>query len=141
MNIEPVSQFRERFEFVVRNPLRPSKFVSSTKQARRNVRAFVDFAADKPYEHEFTITILFVENQSKYLLRMIWSAVTSAAFLSAESEAPTGRRTPQLAAGEGVEPSSSSSKPEVLPVTPSRRRGFKFQVPKFQVRLSIKIET
>jgi hypothetical protein len=27
-----------------------------------------------------------------------------------------------LAAGEGVEPSSSSSKPDVLPVTPSRKR-------------------
>jgi hypothetical protein len=26
-----------------------------------------------------------------------------------------------LAAGEGVEPSSSSSKPDVLPVTPSRK--------------------
>src|SRR5437016_6805262 len=28
----------------------------------------------------------------------------------------------RLAAGEGVEPSSSSSKPDVLPVTPSRKR-------------------
>src|SRR5437762_4780772 len=27
-----------------------------------------------------------------------------------------------MAAGEGVEPSSSSSKPDVLPVTPSRKR-------------------
>jgi hypothetical protein len=28
----------------------------------------------------------------------------------------------RLAAGEGVEPSSSSSKPDVLPVTPSRNQ-------------------
>jgi hypothetical protein len=30
-------------------------------------------------------------------------------------------RLKRLAAGEGVEPSSSSSKPDVLPVTPSRK--------------------
>src|SRR6266849_5970582 len=31
-------------------------------------------------------------------------------------------RLKRLAAGEGVEPSSSSSKPDVLPVTPSRKK-------------------
>jgi hypothetical protein len=33
----------------------------------------------------------------------------------------TGGRLPDLAAGEGVEPSSSGSKPDVLPVAPSRK--------------------
>jgi hypothetical protein len=31
-------------------------------------------------------------------------------------------RLKEMAAGEGVEPSSSSSKPDVLPATPSRKR-------------------
>src|SRR5439155_25369564 len=31
-------------------------------------------------------------------------------------------RLKEMAAGEGVEPSSSSSKPDVLPVTPSRKK-------------------
>ena len=46
----------------------------------------------------------------------------------------------ELAAGEGVEPSSSGSKPDMLPVTPSRRRGFKFSGSKFQVRLSTNLK-
>jgi hypothetical protein len=38
-----------------------------------------------------------------------------------------------LAVGEGVEPSSSSSKPDVLPVAPSRKGSLEFLVASFEL--------
>src|ERR1051326_3841485 len=48
----------------------------------------------------------------------------SGAALRAQVRALNVVRSRDLAAGEGVEPSSSSSKPEVLPFTPSRKTGY-----------------
>jgi hypothetical protein len=64
------------------------------------MRALINLGADKMNEHNFKIHDFFLRriNRSTFELRL-----------------------KRLAAGEGVEPSSSGSKPDVLPVTPSRK--------------------
>jgi hypothetical protein len=101
IGVEPPLQFAKRINLVFWYVT--IQVICSTKQSRWDVRVLINLSADKTYEHKLTSpsTTGFVESQSMYLFA-----------LSVKS----------LAAGEGVEPSSSSSKPDVLPVTPSRNR-------------------
>src|SRR5947207_12740375 len=54
--------------------------------------------------------------------RMNTTSKSTACFLFVESIEIPVATLKEMAAGEGVEPSSSSSKPDVLPVTPSRKK-------------------
>jgi hypothetical protein len=59
---EPAHQISYRSVFVIRQNHLIEQFESSTEQARRNMRVFVDLSADKAQEHKFIIDALpFVE--------------------------------------------------------------------------------
>ena len=90
MIIEPSGQVSECVEFVIRQLIRPVQIGRSTEQTRSNMRIFINLTAEKPNKHNITM------NRSTFSCDR------------------------KMAAGEGVEPSFSSSKPGVLPVTPSR---------------------
>src|SRR5688572_23039391 len=103
MQPKPTHEFGELSIVVVRKLPFLNQIEGSTKESRRHVRVFIDRSTNKPDEHKAS----HLRTSSKYLLRF----------------------ERKLAAGEGVEPSSSSSKPDVLPVTPSRNKaGPKSQV-------------
>src|SRR5689334_23595532 len=98
--VEPIHQLPEHIVFVVRQQGIVHQLEGSLKQARRNVRALVNLSADESDEHD----IPHQRSSSKYLFVLRYLGARQA--------------FRYVAPGEGIEPSSSSSKPDVLPIAP-----------------------
>src|SRR6266404_7508852 len=96
MQTKPTHEFGKLSIVVVRKLPFVNQIEGRTKESRRHMRVFIDLSTNKPDEHK----VHHFRTSSKYLVAF-----------------------ERLVAGEGVEPSSSSSKPDVLPVTPSRNQG------------------